>query len=287
MNPRTKEFKDYYTILSVPEKATDAEIKKSYRKLALENHPDHHPDDPKSEDRFKEITEAYGVLIDPVKRREYNLFRAATLSGSGPGPNPFSYSQQDIFENMFRQGFSRDIFEELNREFAKSGVRSGNPFFQSMLFGGALGGLTRILGMIPGPLGKIGHGIRIAQMVGSSLMAYNQMRQAQKKTSPTGKGEPSHDILDSVKGILKKGVSTLAAPGKDSMNINLSITLPAVEALNGTRKKISYKAGKETEQLVVRIPSNFPPDGKLRIPAKGNIKNGERGDLILTVKIQS
>jgi curved DNA-binding protein len=286
MNPRTKEFKDYYKILNVQEKATDPEIKKAYRKLALENHPDHHPNDPQSEDRFKEITEAYGVLIDPVKRREYNLFRAATLSGSGPGPNPFSYSQQDIFENMFRQGFSKDMFEELNREFAKSGVRSGNPFFQSMLFGGALGGLTRILGMIPGPIGKIGHGIRIAQMVGSSVMAYNQMRQAQKKTSPDGDlaGEPSHNILDSVKGVFKKSINT--ASGGNPLDIHLSITLPAVEAMNGTRKKISYKAGKETEQLVVRIPPNFPPEGKLRIPAKGNKKNGERGDLILTIKIQ-
>jgi curved DNA-binding protein len=286
MNRRTKEFKDYYQILDVPEKATDAEIKKAYRKLALENHPDHHPDDPQSEDRFKEVTEAYGVLIDPAKRREYDVFRTAHLFGTGQSSGQFNYSQQDIFENMFRQGFSQDIFEELNREFAKSGVRSGNPFFQSMLFGGALGGLTRILGMIPGPIGKIGHGIRIAQMVGSSFMAYNQMRQAQKKSSPDGK-EPSHDILDSVKGILKKGVNTIAAPGKDSLNINLSITLPAVEALNGARKKISYKAGAETEQLVVRIPPNFPPEGKLRIPAKGSIKNGQRGDLILTIKIAS
>ena len=149
MNPRTKEFKDYYKILEVPENATDTEIKKTFRKLALENHPDHHPDDPQSEDRFKDITEAYGVLIDPAKRREYDLFRAATLSGKGPGPGQFNYSQQDIFENMFRQGFSSDIFEELNREFARSGFRSGNPFFQFMLFGGAIGGLTRILGMIP------------------------------------------------------------------------------------------------------------------------------------------
>ncbi len=143
--------------------------------------------------------------------------------------------------------------------------------------------------MIPGPIGKIGHGIRLAQMVGSSVMAYNQMRQAQKKASPDGRSDskPSHDILNSVKGVLKKGVNTLSSSGKDSMNIHLSITVPAVEAMIGARKKISYKASKETEQLVVRIPPNFPSDGKLRIPKKGNIKNGERGDLILTIKIKS
>jgi len=286
MNRRTREFKDYYKILNVQENATAPEIKKAYRKLALENHPDRHPDNPQREENFKNITEAYGVLIDPVKRREYNFFRAATLSGQSADSGQFNYSQQDIFENMFRQGFSREMFEELNREFAKSGVRSGNPFFQSLLFGGALGGLTRILGMIPGPLGKIGHGIRIAQMVGSSFMAYNQMRQDQKKASPNVKDEPSHDILNSVTGILKKGVNALASSEKNPLDIHLSLTLPAVEAMKGTRKKISYKTGSETEQMVVRIPPNFPAEGKLRVPKKGNLKNGERGDLILTVKIR-
>jgi len=204
MNSRSKPRKDYYKILEVQVSATGAEIKKSFRKLALEYHPDRHPDNPQSEERFKEITEAYGVLIDPVKRKEYDLFRTGWRSGQGPGgQNPFNYSQQDIFENMFRQGFASDIFEELNREFSQSGVRSGNSFFQSLLFGGALGGLSRILGMIPGPIGKIGYGIRIAQMVGSSFMAYNNMRKAQNPPGTDGEGKKSPDMVDSIKGVFK------------------------------------------------------------------------------------
>ena len=62
---RTKEFKDYYKILDVSDSANQEDIKKSYRKLALELHPDHNPNDPASENKFKEITEAYGVLSDP------------------------------------------------------------------------------------------------------------------------------------------------------------------------------------------------------------------------------
>jgi DnaJ-class molecular chaperone len=58
-----------------------------------------------------------------------------------------------------------------------------------------------------------------------------------------------------------------------------------VEALNGTRKKISYQVSGKTEQLMVRIPPNFPAGGKLRIRDKGKIKEGKRGDLILSIHI--
>jgi curved DNA-binding protein len=282
MNPRSAPPKDYYQILEVQGSATGPEVKKAFRRLALKYHPDHHPDNPQSEEKFKEITEAYGVLIDPVKRKEYDLFRTGRFSSGPDGKNPFNYSQQDIFENMFQNGFGRDIFEELNREFSRSGVRSGNSFFQSMLFGGAIGGLSRILRMIPGPIGKIGYGIKIAQMVGSSFMAYNNMRKAQ---NPDGTGANSPDMVDSLKGVFKKGVRAVAPPKGNPLDINLSITLPPFEALAGTRKKLSYKVGGETEQLVVRVPEKFPANGKLRISGKGNTKNGTRGDLILTVKI--
>lgn len=286
MNTRSKPPKDYYKILQVEDSATGPEVKKAFRRLALEYHPDRHPDDPQSEEKFKEITEAYGVLIDPAKRREYDLFRAGMRSNQGPGgQNPFNYSQQDIFENMFRNGFSSDIFEELNREFSRSGVRSGNSFFQSMLFGGAIGGLSRILGMIPGPIGKIGYGLKIAQMVGSSFMAYSNMRKAQNPPSPDGEGKKSPDVVDSIKGVFRKGLHAVAPGTSNPLDIHLSITLPPLEALAGTRKKLSYKVGDETEHLVVRVPENFPANGKLRLRDKGNAKNGERGDLILTVKI--
>ena len=280
MGTRTKEFKDYYRILSISENAQEAEIKKSYRKLALENHPDHHPDDPESENRFKEITEAYGVLIDPQKRREYDRFRKAYQSGRSTGSDQFHYSQQDIFESIFRDGFSREMFEELNREFSRSGVRSGNPFFAAVLFGGALGGLGKILGMIPGPIGKIGYGLKVAQMLGSSIMAYNRMRKAQNPESVEGNG--SENSSSPIQDLFTK-----AAGMTDPLDLNFSITVSPAEALAGSRKKIAYKVGHENEQLVVRIPPQFPNGGKLRIREKGYKRHERRGDLILTVKVES
>ena len=71
---RIKEFKDYYKILNISDSANQEEIKKSFRKLALELHPDHNPNNPRSEEIFKEITEAYGVLSDPKKKNGIRSF---------------------------------------------------------------------------------------------------------------------------------------------------------------------------------------------------------------------
>ena len=80
--------KDYYEVLGVSKDASDAEIKKAYRKLARANHPDANPDDSNAERRFKEVGEAYAVLGDPEKRREYDEIRrlgAAGFAGRGAG----------------------------------------------------------------------------------------------------------------------------------------------------------------------------------------------------------
>ena len=73
--------KDFYASLGVGKTASQDEIRKAYRRLARENHPDANPDDPKAEERFKAVSEAYGVLNDPAKRREYDQIRQ--LAGSG------------------------------------------------------------------------------------------------------------------------------------------------------------------------------------------------------------
>jgi curved DNA-binding protein len=90
------EFQDYYRTLGVPRTATQAEIKKAFRKLARESHPDKHPGDTSAERRFKEINEANAVLSDPAKRTKYDQFgrdweaysRAGAAAG-GPSGNPF------------------------------------------------------------------------------------------------------------------------------------------------------------------------------------------------------
>ena len=280
---RTKfgQYKDYYKILSITENALDGEIKKSYRKLALEHHPDHNKNDPDSEEKFKQITEAYGVLIDPLKRKEYDRFRSDHLAGRSNEHSQFRYTQQDIFEEMLRKGFGKDVFEELNREFSKSGFRSGNSFFQTTLTGGALGGIVRVLGMIPGPIGRVGQGLRIAHMVGTSLFALKKMHDAKSTGNLKDQsGVKNPNILDSVKGVFNKGTIS-----QSSLDYNLAMTIPPKEALAGTNKKISYEIDGTPEQLMICIPEKFPDGGKLRIKGKGYVNDQKRGDLILQVKV--
>jgi molecular chaperone DnaJ len=84
--PRREWFeKDYYSVLGLPKNASDSEIKKAYRKLAQQHHPDTRQGDTDAEDRFKEISSAYDVLGDPEKRKAYDQVREMTGSGFGPG----------------------------------------------------------------------------------------------------------------------------------------------------------------------------------------------------------
>ncbi|MZH04282.1 MAG: DnaJ domain-containing protein [Nitrospinae bacterium] len=276
-----KEFKDYYKILHLSESASQEEIKKSFRKLALELHPDHNPNDPESENKFKEITEAYGVLSDTQKKQEYDRFRSDYLSGRSS--SRFHYSQEDIFSSMFQGQNAQEIFEELNREFSRSGYRSGNSFFQTLFFGGAVGGLGRILRMVPGPIGRIGMGLKLAQVVGTSLYTLHKMKKAKEASQPGKDQKQENPIVSNLKGIFGKS----AAEEKSPLDMDFSITIPAGEALNGTRKKISYTVDGMNEQLMVRIPPKFPSGGKLRIRNKGRTQNNKRGDLILSINIGS
>ena len=276
---RIKEFKDYYKILNVTESATQEDIKKSFRKLALELHPDHNPDDPGSEEKFKDVTEAYGVLSDLQKKQEYDRFRADHFAGRSS--SRFQYSQEDIFSSMFQGKNASDIFEELNREFSRSGFRSGNNFFQNVFFGGAAGGIGRVLRMIPGPIGRIGMGIKIAQIVGTSIYALHKMKKAKDAAKPNKQQEQKNPLVSNLKGMFGKPQSDEKFP----LDMSFAISIPATEALNGTRKKISYRVNGTTEQLMVRIPPKFPSGGKLRIRNKGHIQNEERGDLILSVNV--
>ena len=99
--------KDYYRILGVPRNASDGEIKKAYRKLAMQYHPDRNPGKEKwANEKFKEINEAYGVLGDPQKRKQYDQF--GTVGNIG---------------DIFGSPSTRTTFEEMMKDFGGAGLR--------------------------------------------------------------------------------------------------------------------------------------------------------------------
>jgi len=113
--------KDYYGILGLPRNASDAEIKKSYRKLAMQYHPDRNPGKEKwANEKFKEINEAYGVLGDPQKRKQYDQFGTAGEIG-----------------DVFSSPFTRTTFEEMMKDFGGAGLRFD---FLDDIFGDFLNG---------------------------------------------------------------------------------------------------------------------------------------------------
>src|ERR1700757_2691872 len=100
--------RDYYEVLGVGRTATDEEIKRSYRKLAVKFHPDKNPDDPHAEEKFKELGEAYDVLMDVDKRSAYDRFGHAAFA-QGTGMRGGFHDLFDIFREVF--GGGGGIFE--------------------------------------------------------------------------------------------------------------------------------------------------------------------------------
>ncbi len=107
------EKRDYYEVLGVEKTASDEEIKKAYRKLAMKYHPDHNPGDKEAEAKFKEAGEAYAVLSDKEKRAQYDQFGHAAFDQTaggysyGGGAGGFGFDVGDIFESFFGGGFGR------------------------------------------------------------------------------------------------------------------------------------------------------------------------------------
>lgn len=125
--------RDYYEVLGVSRTASSGEIKKAYRKLAMKHHPDQNPNDPRAEERFKELGEAYEVVGDEEKRAAYDRYGHAAFKngGGGGGGRSGFHDPMDIFSQVFGGGGGSSMFDDLfggggGRRRDRSGKKRGS-----------------------------------------------------------------------------------------------------------------------------------------------------------------
>jgi curved DNA-binding protein CbpA len=266
-------MKDYYKILDVTRTAGEEELRKSYRKLAMQYHPDRNPDDPAAEEQFKEIAEAYGVLTDPVKRREYDACRASgkTFSqGSTGGGDGFTYSQEDILRDLFKDPRFQQMFHGILREFQRSGFRHSSHFIKKSFFGGKggvfVGGIF-LLGSLAGPLLS---GIARKGLSGKTTVL-KSVGSAVGSLLGIGKGKSVHETR-------QNGPSRHHVPDLDT---TYHTPLTELELRKGKTIQVLVYGEDGEQTLKISIPPGSRDGQKLRIRGKGRPGSQGRGDLYL------
>jgi DnaJ-class molecular chaperone len=292
---------DYYETLSVSPQASAEEIKKSYRKLALETHPDRNPGDARAEERFKKINEAYGVLSDTAKRAQYDQYRRLGYQPGRTQGTGFGYSQDEIFRDFFASGHAQDIFQEMEREFGRMGMRFDANFVNNLFFGGKN---IFFQGMMFGPTR-----IRVVR--------YGNPFGAQRPAGPPPQPNPALDAM-SPGNLLKAGLSLLGKAGKTAGKFLLKKALGLdkmpvnreerkVAGSNGADPDLTYKVQISPEQarggtvvqldlsdlgggkrVSVRIPPGVSTGTKLRLKEMGNSLPNDpqrKGDVYLVLRV--
>ncbi len=232
MTAKARFGKDYYAILGISSQCSPDEVRTAYRKLALQWHPDRNPGNPDSTERFKEISEAYGVLIDPVKREQYD--RARTLGTGGT----FQYTREEIFRDLFGNRAATAVFEELAREFERGGMRVDRYYFERTLSGGTVitGGV-----FIIGPL---------APVLGLFKLG---------RAAISGMREVARALLGKAAGTL------LPAAGEDAIPLRLT----GAEARLGAHKPVPVHLNGKERVLMVTVPPGVRNGTRLRLRTPG------------------
>jgi DnaJ-class molecular chaperone len=301
--------KDYYKILGVSQGASDAEIKKAYRKLAKQHHPDVNKGDKSSEDRFKDISAAYDTLSDKKKRQEYDMMRTYGGAGFGGGGG-----EAHGFRGRPDGGFDFSTFTGPGG----GGASHGNVHFEygdlSDLFGDMFGGGVKGGGARTG--GGFGGKTRSAPVRGADrtyAMEIDFLDSVRGMTTKIG-FEDSHGKAEKINVKIPAGVKTgskirLAGKGdpspsggasgdlfievkvrphpyfsREGDDIFLQLPITIDEAVNGAQIEVPTVDGK----LKMKIPAGTQGGQKFRLKGKGVVHRHDdgHGDQYVVVQLQ-
>ncbi|GAB5603778.1 molecular chaperone DnaJ2 [Thermus sp. FJN-A] len=254
-------MKDYYAILGVPRNATQEEIKRAYKRLARQYHPDVNKS-PGAEERFKEINEAYAVLSDPEKRRIYDTY-GTTEAPPPPPPGGYDFSGFDVedFSDFFQELFGEGLF---GRRGHRARPRRGRDL-QAELFltlEEAFHGGEKVL--------EVG-GRRVSVRIPPGTREGSVLRLA----GMGGPGEPPGDLLLTVR-LLPHPVFRL-----EGQDLYATLDVPAPIAVVGGKVRAQTLEG----PVEVTIPPRTQAGRKLRLKGKGFPGPSGRGDLYLEVRL--
>ena len=292
---------DYYKTLGVEKNASQDEIKKAYRKLALKYHPDRNKDDKGAEEQFKAVNEAYAVLSDPEKRKQYD-----TLGTQGFRQR---YSQQDIYRgsdisDILRDvGLGSDFFSRIFGGQAQGGVRggyraygpgAGAGFGQDFSGFGAAAGPQRgadLVYELPVTLEEVFNGAtkmvsyrrggnmeRVSVKVPAGIASGKKLRLA-GKGEPGANNGPTGDLLIRVRTLEHNRFRREGSDLELQQEVNFS------QAALGATVEVTTLDGKT---LSIKVPKGSQHGSRLRLKGQGLPKFGQggRGDLFVKIKIK-
>ena len=256
--------KDFYKILGVSKDVSDADLKKAYRKLAKDNHPDLHPGDAAAEARFKDISEAFDVLSDAEQRREYDAIRAmgggARFQAGGQGAG-----FEDVFSNLFGGGGGG--FPGFGG-FGGFGPQRGQDLTTtaSINFIDSVNGTTVKLNLRSESVSvKVPAGIQDSQKL-----------KVKGKGQPSPNGGPAGDLVVTIK------VKPHAVFTRDGDNIRVLVPVTYAEATLGATIEVPVLGG---EPVKLKVAPGTPNGRTLRVKGKGVQFGSRQGDLLATVEV--
>ena len=284
--------KDFYAVLGVKKDVSDAELKKTYRKLARQFHPDSNAGDAKAEARFKEISEAYSVLSDAEQRAEYDQVRAmgggARFTSGGGGSNA---GFEDVFGGLFnggraRQSYSTGGFDDLLGGMFGGGRNAG--------FGSASGGYQGFGGPTRGSDATANTTLDFLTAIrGETVSLQMQNGRETKVKIPAGvadgqkirlkgKGAPSPDGGEPGDLVLTVAVRKHAIFERDGLNLRVEVPVTFAEAALGATIEVPTLDGAPVK---LRVAAGTPSGRVLRVKGRGVTTAKGTGDLLASVMV--
>jgi molecular chaperone DnaJ len=272
--------KDFYAVLGVSKDVTEADLKKTYRKLARQYHPDSNPGDAAAEAKFKEISEANSVLSDPEMRREYDQVRAM---GSGARFTSGGGAQDGGFEDVFGGMFGN-----------RGGSYQGASFEDLLggMFGGQGGGFRQ--GPTPGrdvaaatTLDFVtairGETIKLQAAGGNAITVKVPAGVSDgQKIKLKGKGEPSPNGGPAGDLVLTVAVRKHPVFERDGLNLRVTVPVTFTEAALGATIEVPTLGG---EPVKLRVAAGTPSGRILRVKGRGVTSTKGTGDLLAEVEV--